>query len=153
MKEHSYHSELTWTGNKGSGTGSYTSYGREFEAKVENKPVLLGSSDPAFRGDITKYNPEDLLLISLSSCHMLWYLHLCSANGVVITDYEDNASGVMIEDENGGRFKSVTLYPVVTVTEASMQEKANALHHEAHQKCFIANSVNFAVVVEPTARI
>lgn len=153
MKEHKYNSQLTWTGNKGSGTSSYTSYGREFEVTIGNKPVLEGSSDPAFRGDITKYNPEDLLLISLSSCHMLWYLHLCSANGIIVINYEDNASGIMIEDENGGRFKSVTLKPIVTVAEESMQEKANALHHEAHEKCFIANSVNFAVEVESCSRI
>ena len=147
-KEHFYKSDLRWTGNKGEGTRSYTSYDRDFEVEISNKPVFHGSSDASFRGDPSKYNPEDLLVISLSSCHMLWYLHLCAVNGVIVLNYEDKSTGTMVEDENGGRFTEVTLYPNVTVKEENMIDLANQLHQEAHEKCFIANSVNFPVKVE-----
>ena len=111
----------------------------------------MGSSDPAFRGDGAKYNPEELLVSSLSSCHMLWYLHLCSEAGVVITDYIDYATGIMIETSNGsGRFKQVTLNPIVTMEENSMIKKAEGLHEKANELCFIANSVNFKVKHIPT---
>ncbi len=152
-KEHRYESKLTWTGNKGRGTASYVAYGREFTVSVDGKPELLGSSDPAFRGDPTRYNPEDMLVASLSSCHMLWYLHLCAEAKVVVTNYTDSATGTMIEDENGGHFTEVILHPVVTVAEESMVELANELHHKAHELCFIANSVNFPVNINPSSRI
>jgi len=147
-KEHFYKSDLRWTGNKGEGTRSYTSYDRDFEVEIANKPVFHGSSDASFRGDPSKYNPEDLLVISLSSCHMLWYLHLCAVNGVIVLNYQDKSTGTMVEDENGGRFTEVTLHPNVTVKEENMIDLANQLHQEAHDKCFIANSVNFPVKVE-----
>src|SRR6185437_5983164 len=110
----------------------------------------MGSSDPAFRGGRTRYNPEELLVASLSACHMLWYLHLCATNQVVVTDYKDIASGVMEETPDGsGRFVEATLRPDVQITEDSDQGKAIALHEEAHSLCFIAKSVNFPVKVEP----
>jgi organic hydroperoxide reductase OsmC/OhrA len=144
--QHHYKAAIKWTGNKGTGTDNYKNYERSHEIIIENKPVISGSSDPAFRGDKTKHNPEDLLLSSLSSCHLLWYLHLCSEAGVIVVDYIDNATGVMVETANGGgRFTEVTLNPTVTVTENSMAEKANALHKKANELCFIANSVNFPV--------
>ena len=152
-KEHFYKSDLRWTGNTGDGTRSYTSYSRDFEVEIPNKPTFQGSSDAAFRGDPTRYNPEDLLVISLSSCHMLWYLHLCAVNRVIVLNYEDKATGIMIEDENGGRFSEVTLHPNVTVKEEGMIPLSIELHHEAHEKCFIANSVNFPVKVKSTSRV
>src|SRR5690606_35226706 len=113
-----------------------------------------GSSDPSFRGDPTKYNPEELLVASLSAGHMLWYLHLCANSGVVVIDYWDHATGTMVETENGGgRFQQVTLCPNVTVAEPSMVAKANALHHEANQLCFIANSCNFPVYHQPVCTV
>ncbi|MHA4894803.1 OsmC family protein [Pedobacter sp. PWIIR3] len=145
-KEHQYTTSLTWTGNKGSGTMDYRSYERSYVISVENKADILGSSDSAFMGDKTKHNPEDLLVSSLSSCHMLWYLHLCSQNGIVVLDYKDAAVGKMIEEADGsGRFTAVTLYPVVTITDEAHIEKANSLHEQAHKMCFIANSCNFPV--------
>ena len=112
--------------------------------------IIPASSDPAFRGNKTRYNPEELLVASLSSCHMLWYLHLCSEAGVVVTDYKDDATGLMEETANGGgHFTEVILKPVVTVTDSSMIEKANALHAKANELCFIANSVNFKVRHHP----
>ena len=145
-KQHHYQMNVKWTGSKGSGTSSYRGYERSHEMSVMDKEVILCSSDPAFRGDRTKYNPEELLVASLSSCHLLWFLHLCAEAGVVVVEYEDEACGVMIETANGGgHFTEVTLYPSVTVTEASMIEVSNGLHERANALCFIANSVNFPV--------
>lgn len=152
--QHHYKATIKWTGNKGTGTDNYRNYERSHQILIENKPGILGSSDPAFRGDKTKHNPEDLLVSSLSSCHMLWYLHLCSEAGVIVVDYIDNAEGIMSEISNGGgQFTEVTLSPVVTVAENSMIDKANELHRKANELCFIANSVNFPVRHNPIAKI
>lgn len=144
--QHSYNLTVKWTGNTGSGTSNYKEYERNHSIFVANKTEILGSSDPAFRGDKTKHNPEDLLLASISSCHMLSYLHLCAVEGIIVTDYIDNAVGIMVETANGGgRFTDVTLNPIVTITDISMMEKANELHKKANELCFIANSLNFPV--------
>lgn len=148
--QHHYSVSVSWTGNLGTGTSGYKDYGRNHEISAPGKPVIPGSSDPAFRGDVTRYNPEDMLVASLSTCHMLWYLNLASANKIVVLDYQDQASGVMEENPNGGgQFSEVTLRPVITITPGSDVEVAKHLHHEAHEKCFIARSVNFAVKCEP----
>ena len=145
-KEHHYQVTTEWTGNTGKGTAGYRDYERSHEIKVVDKIVIPGSSDPAFRGDKTKYNPEDLLVASVSSCHMLWFLHFCADAGVVVTAYTDQAKGTMCEEANGaGYFTEVLLRPHVVVKDASMIPTAQALHTKAHQFCFIANSVNFPV--------
>jgi len=152
--QHNYSLTVKWTGNKGTGTSNYKAFERSHSIILENKTEILCSSDPAFLGDKTKHNPEDLLVASLSSCHMLWYLHLCSEVGIIVTEYLDNATGIMIETSNGGgHFTEVTLNPVVTVTEISMIEKAIELHKKANELCFIANSVNFTVTHKPIAKI
>jgi organic hydroperoxide reductase OsmC/OhrA len=149
-KEYQYTLTTNWMGNTGQGTRSYQTYERNHVISAANKPDIPGSSDPSFRGDNTRYNPEELLVASLSSCHMLWYLHLCVEAGVVVTEYIDKATGVMIEtSDGGGHFQQVTLHPTVTVADASMIDKANALHGLANQKCFIANSCNFPVYHQP----
>ncbi len=146
MKLHHYTTQLQWTGNKGEGTKNYSAYDRDHVIAVQNKPALNASSDPQFRGDPAKYNPEELLVAALSSCHMLWFLHICANAGVIVTAYEDNATGKMQEDaDGGGRFIEVLLKPVVWVKDAHDPEKINRLHAEAHRKCFIANSCNFPV--------
>ena len=143
---HNYHATIQWTGNKGSGTDHYKTYERSHTISIAGKPEIFASSDPAFRGDKTKHNPEELLVASLSSCHMLWYLHLCAEAGIIVTDYVDNATGILVETSNAsGRFSEVTLNPIVAVTEESMVGKANELHKKANELCFIANSVNFPV--------
>ncbi|TWA68096.1 organic hydroperoxide reductase OsmC/OhrA [Azospirillum brasilense] len=148
-REHRYDTTVTWTGNQGSGTSGYKAYSRDLEIAAPGKPPIPGSADPAFRGDPARYNPEDMLVASLSACHMLWYLHLCAVNGVTVTAYSDPASGTMAEDASGGgRFTEVVLRPQVTLAAGSDPAKAVALHHEAHEKCFIANSVTFPVRVE-----
>jgi organic hydroperoxide reductase OsmC/OhrA len=152
-KEHHYKTTTRWTGNKGTGTSDYKSYERSHVISVDGKPDIEGSSDPAFRGDKAKHNPEDLMVSALSSCHMLWYLHFCAVNGVVITNYEDNAIGTMVENEDGsGQFTQVILNPIVIVKENSMLEKANELHYNAHHACFIARSVNFEVKLSPIVK-
>ena len=152
-KEHNYQLTVKWTGNLGQGTSNYRSFERSHIIMVNNKPDILGSSDPAFRGDRSKYNPEELLVASLSSCHMLWYLHLCAEKGIVVTDYIDQATGTMFETLNGGgRFKEVTLNPIVIVEEPSMISKAIELHKRANELCFIANSVNFPVLHKTEVR-
>jgi organic hydroperoxide reductase OsmC/OhrA len=149
-KTHHYGVRVTWTGNRGVGTRGYRDYGREHEIAAAGKPMILGSSDPGFRGDAERWNPEELLVASLSTCHKLWYLHMCSTNGVVVQRYEDDAEGVMAEDEGGGgRFASVVLRPRIGLAPGADRAKAEALHHEAHNKCFISNSVNFPVLIEP----
>ena len=126
-KEHQYKTNLVWTGNKGSGTMDYRSYDRDFVVSIEHKQQILGSSDSAFMGDKTKYNPEDLLLSSISSCHMLWYLHLCSKNDIVVLEYKDNAVGTMIESADGsGHFKEVLLQPEVLISKKEQVEQANS---------------------------
>lgn len=153
-KKHAYATTITWTGNRGEGTTRYDAYDRNHTLTIQGKPDLLCSSDTPFRGDGTRHNPEDMLVASLSSCHMLWYLHLCADAGIIVTDYVDNATGTMIQTEGGGgHFEEVTLHPVVTITDASRIEDANALHHEANKKCFIANSCNFPVKHEPKCEI
>lgn len=145
-KTHHYSAVIKWTGNKGTGTSGYRDYGREHLIHIENKTTLEGSSDPAFRGDPSKHNPEDMLVSSLSTCHMLTYLHLCAVNNIVVTKYEDEATGIMEETPGGGgHFTEVTLHPKVWLTEESMKAKAKELHHQANKLCFIANSVNFSV--------
>lgn len=150
-KTHQYLTQLVWTGNTGEGTRAYTSYERNHVISAAHKPPIPGSSDPHFRGDSSKYNPEELLVASLSSCHMLWFLHLCSAQGIVVTAYEDAAAGFMQEDaDGGGRFTEVILHPRVWVRgDDHIAPKVNALHAEAHKKCFIASSCNFPVRHEP----
>lgn len=144
--DHNYRLTLKWTGNKGTGTSSYRAYDRSHLISVDNKVEIKGSSDPVFHGDKTLHNPEDLLLASLSACHMMSYLHVCVKNGIVVTDYTDNATGIMkVNDDGSGNFVEVTLNPVVKITDETLVEKANELHKEANKLCFIANSVNFPV--------
>ena len=149
-KHHTYRATVEWTGNLGKGTASYTAYSRNYTVKIASKPDLHGSSDPAFRGDKSRHNPEDMLLAAISACHKLWYLHLCSATGITVTAYTDNAEAVMDEGDSTqpGRFIKATLRPQVTITQAQHIEQAKALHHEAHRLCFIANSLNFEVECE-----
>ncbi|MBS0381422.1 MAG: OsmC family protein [Proteobacteria bacterium] len=151
MSGHSHHYRVAveWTGNRGSGTDGYRNYGREHVIRIDGKPEIAGSSDPMFRGDASKHNPEDMLVAVLSTCHMLAYLHMATVAGVVVTAYVDAAEGTMVTEGDGGRFAEVVLRPVVTISAASDPAKAEAAHEAAHHACFIANSVNFPVRCEP----
>ncbi len=153
-KEHVYNIKTVWTGNTGFGTKDYKQYKRDHVISVQHKPELLLSADPSFRGDPNRYNPEELLVASLSSCHMLWYLHLCANAGIFVAEYADDASGVMMENNNGsGKFLSVTLHPEVHICDILQKEKAELLHTEASRYCFIAASVNFPVYYKPVIKM
>jgi organic hydroperoxide reductase OsmC/OhrA len=149
-RRHSYQVTITWTGNTGAGTTGYRDYQRSHDISASGRPTIPGSSDPAFRGDPSRWNPEQLLVASLSACHKLWYLHLCAEAGVVVHAYVDEAVGVLEESTDGsGQFVEVTLKPRVSLAPGSDQAKALSLHHAAHSKCFIARSINFPVTCEP----
>ncbi len=149
-KQHHYTLTIKWTGNKGEGTANYKAYERSHLIEIENKASINGSSDPAFRGDANMHNPEELFLASISTCHMLWYLHLCADALVIVTEYTDNATGTMTETANGGgRFTEVVLHPTVTIANETKLAKATALHHKANERCYIANSCNFPILHEP----
>ncbi|MGE0764989.1 MAG: OsmC family protein [Hyphomicrobiaceae bacterium] len=153
-REHRYTPTVTWTGNTGTGTSGYKAYSRDHVVSVAGRPDIHGSSDAAFRGDAGRHNPEDLLVASLSACHMLWYLHLASQAGIIVIAYRDAPEGVMVEDAaRGGWFERVTLRPTVEIAAGGDAVQARTLHEAAHGKCFIANSVNFPVLVEPRIEI
>ena len=154
---HHYQATVRWTGNRGTGTSGYRAFGRDHVVSADGPPPIPGSSDPAFRGDASRWNPEQLLVAALSECHLLWYLHLCAASGVVVLDYADVAAGTMAENPaeqgGGGRFTEVVLRPQVVVAEPDMVPTAIELHRSAHERCFIANSVNFPVRHQPTVKV
>jgi organic hydroperoxide reductase OsmC/OhrA len=143
---HTYELGLQWTGNTGSGTSSYRAYSRSHELRAPGKPTLAASADTVFRGEAERWNPEELLVASLSGCHLLSYLHAAAVAGVVVLDYTDEPRGELAMDgQGGGAFREVLLRPTVVVAEPGMIEVAEGLHETAHQKCFIASSVNFPV--------
>jgi organic hydroperoxide reductase OsmC/OhrA len=149
---HHYNAQIIWDGNRGEGTADYKSYGREYRVLIDGRPELAGSADPTFRGDPARHNPEDLFLAAISSCHLLSYLAVCAWEGIRVVAYRDDAKGTMVTDASGsGKFKQVTLHPVVTIADPAHAERAMALHEKAHQTCFIANSCS--VPIHHEARI
>jgi organic hydroperoxide reductase OsmC/OhrA len=146
-RRHQYRILNRWTGNLGTGTSTYRAYSRSHELSADRKSApILGSSDPAFRGDATRYNPEELLLNALSACHMLWVLHFSADAGIAITEYTDEATAEMVEHPDGsGEFTRAILHPRVTITDAARIADAIAIHERAHHFCAMARSVNFPV--------
>ncbi len=154
MRIHDYRATVTWTGNTGLGTASYSSYSRDHEVRAADRPPILGSSDPAFRGDTARYSPEELLVSAISACHMLWYLHLSASSGLTVTAYTDEAVGEMSEHSDGsGEFQLVTLRPRVELAAPGDLNLAQELHRRAHRLCFIARSLNFEVICQPEITI
>jgi organic hydroperoxide reductase OsmC/OhrA len=153
-RTHTYRIANRWTGNLGPGTASYAGYSRDFELDAAGKGLALpGSSDPHFRGDAARYNPEELLVGALSACHMLWVLHLAAVAGIVVTEYTDEATGEMVEHAGGaGDFVRVTLRPRMSITDATRIGDAIALHHRAGEMCFLARSMKFPVEHEAVVR-
>lgn len=144
-KEHRYRVRMVWSGAAQGSARDYTSYSREHLIEIDGKAAIRGSSDPSFRGDRTLHNPEELLVSSISACHMLWYLHLCTTKGIEVVAYEDRAEGTMVQDAGGGRFSEVMLRPRVTIRQGGDEAVAAGLHTPASKACFIANSVNFPI--------
>lgn len=148
--EHRYELSVRWTGDRGSGTTGYRDYDRTHEVSAPGKVTIAGSSDPAFRGEAERWNPEELLVASLSQCHLLWYLHLATTAGIVVLDYQDDPVATMAENPDGSeQFSNVLLRPRVRVSEPGMVEAGQALHDRVDAYCFIARSVNFPVRHEP----
>jgi len=152
-RTHEYELTVTWTGAPARDPAKPRAYSRSHEVLAPGRPPLAASADPAMNGDADRWNPEQLLVAALSQCHMLWFLHLCADAGVVVTSYTDRPHGVMVETRHGGRFTQVTLRPVATVAAPDMVDRVAELHEGAHRACFIANSVNFPVRVEPVASV
>jgi organic hydroperoxide reductase OsmC/OhrA len=150
-REHRYQALVTWTGDLGTGTSRYKDFSRDHDIVLDGKVAIKGSSDPLFRGDETRANPEQMLVAALSSCHMLWYLHLCAQAGIIVKGYRDEARGTMQEDRTGsGRFSAAELNPHVLLEDPGRQDDAQQLHEAAHKKCFIARSVNFDIRINPS---
>ena len=151
--EHHFTVSMKWTGNRGTGTSNYRAYGRQHEIAAPGKEStpIPASSTPVFRGDKDRYNPEELLIGALSGCHMLWFLHLCAEAGIIVTAYGDSAEGTMkLNADGSGEFREVVLHPHVQYEGAPPpREQIDALHHRAHELCFIARSVKFPVRCEP----
>lgn len=153
-KAHHYEVDVTWTGNTGTGTSGYREFERSHEVTAAGKLPILGTSDPAFRGVPERWNPEELLVASLSQCHMLWFLALCAQEKIVVTHYTDHPSGTMVERaDGGGRFSEVVLRPQVRITDAGHIDRTRILHERAHDLCFIANSVNVEIRCEPVVSV
>jgi len=147
---HAYRTSLEWTGAAQGPTTSYRAYSRAYVVRIDGKPDLAGTADPTFLGDASRHNPEDLLLAALSACHMLSYLALAARGGVHVVGYSDEAEATMVLGKGGGHFTEAILRPTVLVTPGADLELARELHHQAHQVCFIAASMNFPVRNDPT---
>jgi organic hydroperoxide reductase OsmC/OhrA len=156
---HEYAADVVWTGAGATGTTGYAAYSRDHEIRVAGKPPVLGSADPAFRGDPTRHNPEELLVAALAECHMLWFLHFAATSGVTVVGYADRATGTMrVEAAGHGQFTQVVLHPLVTVrpggaVAAGLDAQLADLHRRAHEHCFIARSVTFPVLTEPAPAV
>lgn len=151
---HDFEAKIVWTGNRGEGTRDYRAYDRTWEVQTPGKTAIKCSNDPRLGGDPALHNPEDMLIAALSSCHMLWYLHLASEAGVTVLAYEDVPLGHGESEPSGaGRFVGATLRPRVTVAAGTDLVRADSLHHEIHKVCFIARSVAFPVQIEPRFEI
>jgi organic hydroperoxide reductase OsmC/OhrA len=153
-RTHRYHAHLTWAG-EAADPKAFRNHDRSYRLDAPGKPPIAGSSDQVFRGDAARWNPEDLLVASLSACHHLWYMGLCAAAGIVVLAYEDEADGEMIEEGPGGagQFVRVTLRPRVTLASGADRDEALTLHEAAHRNCFVARSVNFPVELAPTVEV
>ena len=149
MKEHDFTAQVAWTGNQGQGTRGYRSYTRDWSVTTPGKPEIRCSNDPLLGGDPTLHNPEDMLIATVSACHMLWYLHLASSARIVVTSYMDTPVGTGQSEPDGtGRFIRAVLRPAIEVERGTDLEKADQIHHQIHKHCFIARSVNFPITYE-----
>ena len=152
-RDHFYKVDVKWTGNKGSGTSNYSAYDRDFVISAEGKQDIVCSSDPAFMGKKELYNPEELLVSSVSSCHMLWFLHLCANHGIVVESYQDQPVGIMSEDsDGGGRFTRIELNPLITVKEMVEESTMDRLQNQAHEFCFVAASLTCEIAISVTVK-
>ncbi|TDD77048.1 OsmC family protein [Flavobacterium caseinilyticum] len=129
-------------------------YTKSHSISIAGKAVLNVSAAKAFKGDPALYNPEDLLLSSVVSCHMMSYLYLCSQNGIDVVSYTDEAEAALeVLEDGSGRFTAIKLFPEVCISNKEKMEEALSLHKKANQLCFIANSCNFPILHFPTCEV
>lgn len=152
--KHLFKAEVDWTSNQKPSDSTKRFYSKTHQIIIEGKPVLNVSAAKAFKGDPELYNPEDLLLSSLVSCHMMSYLYVCAQNDIEVLEYSDNAEATLeVAADGSGRFVAVRLYPKVKISNSDKIELAVELHTKANQLCFIANSCNFPVLHEASCKI
>ena len=152
--KHLFKATLNWTSQQNQNKLSERYYSKTHQIKIEGKPVLDISAAKAFKGNPSLYNPEDLLLSSLVSCHMMSYLYVCSQNGIEILEYSDHAEAILeVSPDGSGRFVEVKLFPKVKISNSDQIELALQLHQKANQLCFIANSCNFSVLHEASCEV
>lgn len=149
--KHLFKAAINWTSRQNPSENTSRFYSKSHKILVEGKPILNVSAAKAFKGNPELYNPEDLLLSSLVSCHMMSYLYVCSQNGIEVLAYSDNAEATLeVTADGSGRFTEVRLHPKVKIANADKMQEALDLHIKANQLCFIANSCNFPVLHNPT---
>ncbi len=146
---HLFEGSLRWTG-KVSDVDGKLKLGRDFTIQFAGKAAIEGSSPAVFNGDDGKHNPETLMVSSLMACHHLTYLAICERSGVRIVSYEDRATGTLAIKDGKMRMVEVVLRPQVKIADAAHVARAIEIHGKAHANCFISNSVNFEVKVQPT---
>lgn len=147
MKEHNFNIDLTWTPLKQKFT--YKDYSRQYIVRSIGKPDFVGTAAPEFMGSKYHYNPEEMLIMSLSACHMLSYLAYASNSKVEVLSYHDKAEGILHQEDKIFKFKEIILKPSMSISKDTNLERAQSLHDKAHGACFIANSINFPVIIEP----
>jgi organic hydroperoxide reductase OsmC/OhrA len=146
--EHIFEGDLRWTGHATEAEGKLK-IERSFTIEFPGKSPLAGSSPEVFHGDNRRHNPETLMVSSLMACHHLTYLAVCERSGIGIIGYTDHGIGKLAMRDGKMRMVEVVLRPQVKVADAAQVERAVALHEKAHANCFMSNSVNFDVRVEP----
>jgi organic hydroperoxide reductase OsmC/OhrA len=147
MGTHRYETRLSWSGSTGVG---WDGYDRAHSATAPPAEPELHLTTGESHGDPSILNPEQLLVMSASSCQMLSFLHLAAKARIDVVGYEDDALGVMPEDDEPLRITEITLRPRITVTGDASEERIRKLVHTAHEHCFIANSLKSDVSIEPT---
>jgi organic hydroperoxide reductase OsmC/OhrA len=146
MTTHTYDTHLVWEGTTSAG---YRAYRREHRASAPpNGPAISLSADPAFRGDSRLLNPEQLVVMAASSCQLLSFLSVAAQHHVDVVGYLDEARGEMPTDDPPMRITSIVLSPVITVAAGTDVELVHRLVDQAHEECFVANSLRSAVRVD-----
>ena len=146
MGSHLYHARTRWTGDTGLG---WDGYDRAHSASAPPAAPDLTLTTGESKGDPAQLNPEQLLLMAASSCQLLWFLHLAAKARVEVIEYEDDAEAEMPEDDPPVRITRIVLRPRIVVRPGPTEERVQHLAELAHQECYIANSLNSEVALDP----
>ena len=145
--KHLFKAKLNWNSISKEVFTTSKKYTKTHQIAIDGKEILNVSAAKAFKGDPGLYNPGDLLLSSVVSCHMMSYLYVCLQNDITVVSYQDDAEGTLEVLENGsGRFVEIRLNPNVIIKEKEKIAQAISLHTKANELCFIANSCNFPIL-------